>query len=206
MVQGIPDLYSLTLDQLAELERMGLKSSQNLFDEIKKSKNQDLSRLIYALGIRYIGERTAQILASYYKNLDAMIDTSQDELMQIPDVGPKVAESIIFFFNRPENQELIRKLKTAGLKFTQSQPTGGAKLSLEGKTFVLTGALSQLSRDQAQEMIRNMGVKVTSSLSSSIDYLIVGEAPGLKLQKAQQLGTPILNEQAFLQMIKLHKK
>ena len=206
LVQGIPDLYSLTLDQLAELERMGLKSSQNLLDEIKKSKNQDLSRLIYALGIRYIGERTAQILASYYKNLDAMIDTSQDELMQIPDVGPKVAESIIFFFSRTENQELIRKLKTAGLKFTQSQQTGGAKLSLEGKTFVLTGALSQLSRDQAQEMIRNMGGKVTSSLSSSIDYLIVGEAPGLKLQKAQQLGTPILNEQAFLQMIKLHKK
>lgn len=201
LVKEIPDLYSLELDQLVKLERMGLKSSQNLLDEIEKSKNQNLSRLIYALGIRFVGERTAQILASHYKSMDALTKTTQEELIEIQDVGPKVAESIIFFFGRPENIKLMQMLAEAGLNFYQDEKAGPTEVTLAGKTFVLTGTLSQLSRDQAKEKIADLGGKVTSTLSRKTDYLIVGEAPGSKLQKAQQLGIKILDEGEFLQLI-----
>lgn len=201
LITQIPDLYALELDRLAGLERMGEKSTQNLLDEIEKSKGQDLSRLIFALGIRYVGERTAQILASHYDHIDTLAAATLEELTQIEDVGPKVGESIVFFFSQPRNQQLIQKLKKAGLNFSSKAPHVQQDLPLKGQTFVLTGTLSRSTRDEAREMIERKGGRVTSSLSSKTDYLVVGSDPGSKLQKAQSIGVNIINEEDFHKLL-----
>jgi DNA ligase (NAD+) len=200
LVKNIPDLYSLRYDDLVDLERMGAKSSQNLLDEITKSKQRDLDRLVFSLGIRYVGERTAQALASAYDNLDSLAQASRDELIAIQDVGPKVADSIIFFFEQPENRALIDQLRTAGVNFSSSakkQSTG----VLEGQTFVLTGKLERFTRDEAASRIEELGGSVTSSVSAKTSYVIVGEEPGSKLAKAQKLGIPTLSEFEFVKLI-----
>lgn len=201
LVSEIPDLYRLQTHQLEELERMGQKSAKNLIDEINKSKQQDLARLIYALGIRYVGERTAQILASQYRHIDALAVAPLDELTQIQDVGPKVGESVVFFFRQPKNQDLIKKLKDAGLNLSASIVGVGDDLPLRDQTFVFTGTLTQFTRDEARATIEKKGGRVISSLSSKTDYLIVGSDPGSKLQKAQSLGTTILYEEDFLKLL-----
>jgi DNA ligase (NAD+) len=197
LVREIPDLYRLRLDQLENLERMGRKSSQNLLAEIEKSKANDLSRLIYALGIRYVGERTAQILATHYRSIDALGAATNEDLMEIEDVGPKVAESVVFFFAQPHNRELVEKLRDQGLNLTGQLTPAAQKQPLSGKTFVLTGALAGMSREQATELIENLGGKVTSSVSARTDYLIVGADPGSKLQKARKLGIALLSVEEF---------
>ena len=202
LVSKIPDLYSLKLENLMGLERMGKKSSQNLLDEIEKSKKIDLSRLIYALGIRYVGERTAQILSSHFKQLDNLTEASLEELTNIPDVGPKVGESIVFFFHQPENLELIKRLKEAGLNFYSKETGKGTEKTLSGKTFVLTGKLSNFTREEAKELIENLGGTVISSVSSKTNYVISGESPGSKLQRAQRLGITILDEKEFSKFIR----
>lgn len=203
LIHEIPDLYKLQPEELSNLERMGEKSSRNLLDEIEKSKQNDLPRLIFALGIRYVGERTAQVLADRFKELGALSRVSMEELVEVKDVGPKVAQSLVFFFQQPKNQELIQKLKDAGLNFNllqvQGNRTGG--LTLAGKTFVLTGALSGLTREEARSRIEARGGNVTSSLSAGTDYLVVGENPGSKLMKARKLGTAQLTEEEFLRLI-----
>ena len=202
LVEKIPDLYSLKYEDLVELERMGPKSSKNLLDEIEKTKQRNLTRLIYALGIRYVGERTAQALTAHFKSLDALINASIEELTQIEDVGPKVAESVVFFFDQPENQELISKLKKAGLNFSMKSEEREGEKSLEGQKFVLTGTLSSFSREEAKEIIEELGGTVTSSVSKNTYYVIAGESPGSKLQKAQELGIPTLDEKGFLKLVK----
>jgi len=202
LVKEIPDLYSLKLKDLDKLERMGRKSSINLLDEIIKSKNQGLFRVIFALGIRYVGENTARILASHYKSMKKLIESKPEELLAIKDIGPKVSESIIFFFKQPQNIKLIRKLAAAGLNFSSLESSTGKDTYLNGKLFVLTGSLSSMTREQAKEKIENLGGIVTSALSYKTNYLVAGSAPGSKLEKAQKLGTVTLGESELLDLIK----
>jgi DNA ligase (NAD+) len=200
-VHEIPDLYRLEPQELERLERMGHKSSQNLLDEIEKSRHNDLSRLIYALGIRYVGERTAQILAGHFRSMDALASATQEELEEIDDVGPKVGESVVFFFQEPRNLALIEKLRAAGLNLAvREAPVTGEGL-LQGKTFVLTGTLQNMRREQAKARIESLGGKVTTSVSSKTDYLLAGSDPGSKLRKARELGIALLSEEDFLELI-----
>ena len=202
IVKSIPDLYSLHLQDLENLERMGPKSSRNLLDEIERSKTNELFRLIFALGIRFVGERTAQILAKHFRNLESLFFVSGDTLKDINDVGPKVAESIVFFFRQPENRDLIDRLKLAGLNFLAKKEQGTFhKPVLEGRSFVLTGTLSALTRDSAKEKIESLGGRVVAAVSSKTDYVVVGEAAGSKREKAVKLGISLLNEEAFLKML-----
>lgn len=200
LIKNIPDIYRLEHEDLANLERMGPKSSQNVLDEIEKSKKRDLSRLIFAIGIRFVGERTSQILASHYKSLDRLSQTSYDDLIQIKDVGPKVGESVVFFFKQPENIELLRQLKKAGLTLTAEEEEIGEK-PLADQTFVLTGKLETLSRDKAAEIIEKMGGKVSSTVSRQTNYVIIGESPGSKLTRARELGIPTIDEKEFLKVL-----
>ncbi len=201
LVKSLPDLYSLKLEDLENLERMGLKSSQNLLDEIEKSKKRDLSRLIFALGIRYVGERTAQALASRFKDLTALSNATVEEFIQVEDVGPKVAESAVFFFNQPENIELMNKLKDAGLNLSYERQARSGELDLAGQTFVLTGTLSEFTREEASEIIESKGGTVTSYVSKKTTYIVVGESPGTKIEKAHKLGIPTLREKEFLKLV-----
>jgi DNA ligase (NAD+) len=200
IIKKIPDIYRLRHEDLANLERMGPKSSQNVLDEIEKSKKRDLARLIFALGIRFVGERMGQILASHYNSLDRLSQASYDDLIQVEGVGPKVAESLIFFFKQPENIELLQELKQAGLTFTLEEDEAAEK-PLAGQTFVLTGKLEALSREEAAEIIEKMGGKISSSVSKKTSCVIVGEAPGSKLAKAQELGIPTMDEEELLKII-----
>jgi len=201
LVKTIPDLYSLSYEKLVNLERMGPRSSSNLLDEIDRSKERDLSRLIYALGIRYVGERTAQAISSHFQDLDSLIGATADELTQIVDVGPKVAESIVFFFRQPENMDLIEKLRAAGVNFTSQSATAAKEGPLFGQSFVLTGKLAKFSREEARKEIEQRGGTVTSSVSRKTDYVVAGDDPGSKLEKARKLGVRILDEKSFLSLI-----
>ena len=200
-VKTLPDLYSLKLEDLETLERMGSKSSQNLLDEIEESKKAEIPRLIFALGIRYVGERTAQALASHFKDLKILSNATSEELVQVEDVGPKVAESVVFFFKQPENVELLNRLKEAGLRFSYTKKSKPGELPLAGQTFVLTGKLSELTREEATEAIENLGGSVTSSVSRKTTYVVMGESPGSKLEKAQRLGIPTLGEKEFSKLV-----
>ena len=201
LVKTLPDLYFLKQEDLEKLERMGSKSSQNLLDEIERSKKRDLPRLIFALGIRYAGERTAQALASRFKDLKTLSKASVEEFIQIEDVGPKVAESVVFFFNQPENIELMNKLREAGLNFSYEKQAKPGELPLAGQTFVLTGTLSKFTREEASEIIENQGGTVTSSVSKKTTYVVVGESPGSKIEKAHKLGIPTLGEKKFSKLV-----
>jgi DNA ligase (NAD+) len=201
LVQTIPDLYTLKYEELVDLERMGPKSSLNLLDEIERSKERDLPRLIYALGIRFVGERTAQAIASHFKDLDSLIKATADELIQIEDVGPKVAESIVFFFRQPENKILIDKLREVGVNFFSQTEAVSEEGPLSGQTFALTGKLTKFSREEARKEIEQRGGTVTSAVSRKTDYVIAGDDPGSKLEKAQKLGVRVLNETDFLELI-----
>ena len=200
LVRTMPDLCALRYEDLVKLERMGPKSSQNLLEEIAKSKQQDLDRLIYALGIRHVGERTAQALAKQYPDLGTLAKAPREELMAIPDVGPKVAESIAFFFAQPGNIELLRLLKSAGINFRSKIQRVEAGL-LAKKTFVLTGKLAGLTRDEAIRRIEELGGTVSASVSKKTSYVIAGEEPGSKLGKAKKLGVPVLSEEEFAKLI-----
>jgi DNA ligase (NAD+) len=201
LVQTIPDLYTLKFEDLVELERMGPKSSLNLLDEIERSKERDLARLIYALGIRFVGERTAQAIASVFRDLDSLIKATTDELIQIEDVGPKVAASIVFFFQQPEHKKLIDKLHEAGVHFFSQAESVSEEGPLSGQTFVLTGKLTKFSRGEARIEIEQRGGTVTSTVSRKTDYVIAGDDPGSKLEKAQKLGVSVLDERDFLALI-----
>ncbi len=203
LVQTIPDLYVLSYEDLVNLDRMGPKSSQNLLDEIEKSKGMDLDRLIYALGIRFVGERTAQAIASHFRDLDSLAKAPLEKLIQIEDVGPKVAESIVFFFRQPKNTALLDKLRKAGVNFFSRSKASSEEGPLSGQTFVLTGKLAQFSREKAKREIEQRGGTVTSTVSRKTDYVIAGAEPGSKLEKAQKLGVPVLDEEDFLALISL---
>ena len=199
LVGTIPDIYSLRFEDLVELERMGPKSAQNLLEEIEKSKQRDLAALLFALGIRHVGERLAQTLARHFRTLEALARAEREELTEVEDVGPTVAESIVFFFQQPENIALIRRVEKAGVNFRSRREQAG-KRPLEGKTFVISGTLAGFAREEAKELIEKRGGKVSSSVSRQTDFLVVGESPGSKLDRARELGIVILNEGDFLKL------
>jgi len=202
LVKDVADLYSLTVEQLANLERMAEKSATNVVTAIAGSKNRELWRLIHGLGILHVGEGAARKLADHFHDLDKLAAASIEELQQAEDVGPVMAESIHDFFQNPRNQAVIAKLKKAGVKMKESgvrsQKTEGPFV---GKTVVVTGTLSKLSRDEAKEALRKAGANVTDSVSKKTDYLIVGEDAGSKLDKARALGVKTLSEAEFEKML-----
>jgi DNA ligase (NAD+) len=202
IVGGVADVYNLTAEKLMSLERMGAKSAANILQNIERSKTNPLPRVLTALGIRFVGERTAIFLAEAFGSLDAIAEAGRDELQQAEEVGPKVAESIFQFFREPRNQELVRRLRAAGLEFTYAatRPKGGP---LQGMTFVVTGTLPNLSREEAKKLIERAGGKVTGAVSKRTSYLVAGEDPGSKLAKAQQLGVPVVGEEQLLALIRI---
>ena len=199
MVKDVADLYKLTKTQLLSLERMGDRSAENVLREIEHSKKLPLERVIYGLGIRFVGERTAQFLAEHFGSIDDLMNASEEELKEVGEVGPAVAKSIIEFFAEPRNRELVRELRAAGLKMSGEKKERGAKLA--GKTFVLTGELENYSREQARKMIEDAGGKVTGTVSKKTDYVIAGSGAGSKLNKAKELGISVINEDQLKNLI-----
>src|SRR5579872_3325369 len=193
IVKSVADLYGLTAEELAALERMGKKSAANLVRNIENSKKNPLPRVLTALGIRFVGERTAVFLAEAFGSMDHIAGASDEELQEAEEVGPKVAEAIVEFFKEPRNRELVERLRAAGLqfKYQSTRPKAGP---LKGLTFVLTGTLPHLSREDAKKMIESAGGKVSSAVSKKTNYVVAGEDAGSKLSKAQELGIRVLNE------------
>ena len=199
------DDRKINVASLAELERMAEKSAGNLMAAIDASRDISLARFLYALGIREVGEATAQNLADHFGTLAAVRDASQDAgaLQEVPDIGPVVAEHIAKFFQQDHNNEIIQQLLDVGkLRLQENQGNAGqGSDALAGKTFVVTGTLSSMTRDEAKDRIRLLGGKVTGSVSGKTDYLVFGESPGSKLTKAEKLGVETLDEDAFLQLV-----
>jgi DNA ligase (NAD+) len=193
LVKNVADLYKLTKDDLLQLERMGEKSAENVLEEIAASKKLPLERVIYGLGIRFVGERTAQFLAEHFGSLDAVMKASAEELEEVNEVGPRIAESIVEFFGDEHNRKLVGDLRKAGLTFTGQKKEKGTKLA--GKTFVLTGTLSRHTRDEAKKMIEDAGGRVSGSVSKKTDYVVAGSDAGSKLDKARELGVSVVGEE-----------
>jgi len=202
LVKDVADLYSLKLETVAELDRMAEKSAQNLLEEIEASKKNSLSRLIYALGIQFVGERTGQLLAEQFSSLQEFAEATEEQLIEVPEVGPKVASSIVEFFSEAANRQLVKKLEKAGVR-----PTAEKRLvksdKLAGKSFVFTGGLANRSREEAGEIVRQHGGQVVNSVSKKTSYVVVGSDPGSKYDKAKELGAPILDEAGFEKLIGL---
>jgi DNA ligase (NAD+) len=200
LVASVADIYQLKLEQLVDLERMAKKSSEKLLKNIDASRRQPLPRVLNALGIRFVGERTAELLAETFGSLDRIAGASQEELTAAEEVGPKVAESIWRFFREPRNQELVERLRQAGLRFEHAitRKKGGP---LEGLTFVLTGTLPSMTREEAKARIEAAGGKVTGSVSKATSYVVAGEAAGSKLDKARALGIPVIDQARLEEML-----
>jgi len=196
LVKDFADLYELKLDEVAALDRMAEKSAQNLLDEISASKKNSLARLIYALGMRFVGERTGQLLAEHFASLPKLAEATVEELEEVPEVGPKVAQSIADFFSEAANKKLIQRLKDEGLKMTEKR-AAPEDTRFAGMTFVFTGALVRRSRDEAGAEVTKHGGKVASSVSKLTNYVVVGADPGSKFDKARSLGVATLNEEEF---------
>ena len=201
LVQNVADLYSLSLEDLLTLDKTGKKKATNLLEAIEASKSRPLSRLLHALGIRFVGGKTARIVAERFRDIDVIAALSEQSLMQVPEIGAKIAASLVSFFEEPENLETIEKLKAAGVN-TKEVVVTGAEGPLSNKTLVLTGSLESLTRNEATELIERHGGRVSSSVSRKTDYVVAGTDPGSKLDKARQLGIPILTESEFLELIK----
>ena len=200
LVHGIADIYKLTSEQLIELERMGQKSASKVIQNIDKSRSQPLARVLNGLGIPFVGERTGQLLAGHFGDLDAIANATTEMLQEVDEVGPKVAESIRQFFGEKRNRELLEQLRAAGLQFTG--PKQWKKQGpLTGKVFVITGTLPTLKREEAKEKIEQAGGKVAGSVSSKTNYLLAGEEAGSKLDKARDLNVPILDEAGLFAML-----
>ena len=202
IVKTPADLYKLGLLAMANLERMAEKSATNILAAIEKSKTTTLARFIFALGIRNVGEATAKDLARHFGNLDTLMAADIDGLQQVPDVGPVVAASIARFFAEPHNIEVIEQLRAAGMTWPEGAPSVVASSPIAGKTFVLTGALPTLTRDEAKDMIEALGGKVAGSVSKKTDYVVAGAEAGSKLDKAQALGVSILDEKQFRELVR----
>jgi len=202
LVKDVADLYSLKLDQVADLERMAEKSAQNLLDEITASKKQPLSRLIYALGMRFVGERTGQLLAENFGSLEELEEAKPEDLEKVTEVGPKVSESIVEFFSEPANRKLIKKLHAAGVRPTAEKREIKSQ-KFAGQSFVFTGALEHRSREEVGELVLQHGGKISGSVSKKTDYVVVGADPGSKYDKAKELGVTVLTESEFEKLIGL---
>lgn len=199
LIKSPADIYYLTLDEMMSLWQKGKLAANKLIAAIEASKKQDVSKLIFALGIRQVGAKTAKSLAATFGSLDALMSATVDELTALPDIGEVTAVSIADWFAQPQSKIMIEKLRQAGVNFESTRIVKDAKLA--GMTFVLTGALSKFTREEATEKIELLGGKASGSVSNKTSYVIVGENAGSKERKARELGIPILTEDAFLEMI-----
>jgi DNA ligase (NAD+) len=202
LVKDVADLYSLKLEQVAGLERMAEKSAQNLLDELAASRKNSLSRLIFALGIRFVGERTGQLLAARFSSLEECAAAKEEQLVEVSEVGPKVAASIAEFFSESANRQLIKKLHKASVHPTAEKREVKSD-KFVGKNFVFTGGLLNRSREEAGELVQQHGGKISGSVSKKTDYVVVGTDPGSKYDKAKELGVPVLTEPEFEKLLGL---
>ena len=201
LIKTLPDLYKLGLAALAGLERMAEKSAQNVLDALNKRRETTLPRLLFGLGIRHVGEATAKDLARHFGGLDRIMDASVDELLQVNDVGPVVAQSIRTFFEQPHNREVVEQLRAAGVHWPENEGEHNTPQPLLGKTFVLTGSFPTLKREDAKAMLEAAGAKVAGSVSKKTDYVVAGEEAGSKLDKARELGVAVIDEAAMLALL-----
>lgn len=201
LIKDIADIYALKAEDIANLSGMGQKSAQNYINAIEQSKQAGLARLLYALGIRYVGKGTARALAENFGDIQALINADYDDILQTDDVGEVIAVSVKDYFSQPKNIEIIDRLKASGVKMTEEKHETNTQTLISGKTFVLTGTLPTYSRKQASDLIEQAGGKVTSSVTKNTDYVLCGEAPGSKRDKAQKLGIAIIDEDEFNRMI-----
>jgi DNA ligase (NAD+) len=204
LVNSVADLYSLSHEQLADLDRMGSKSADNLLRALSDGRTTTLERFIYALGIRDVGEATARTLAKHFKSLELMKLATIEELETLPDIGPIVAHNIHSFFQQSHNLEIIQRLLDAGIHWDSIDDEDN--LIFDGLSFVLTGSLQTMSRDEAKQKLISLGAKVSGSVSKKTNYVVFGENPGSKYEKAVELGVETITEQAFLEMIGLDNR
>jgi DNA ligase (NAD+) len=201
VVKTLPDLYKLGLTALISLERMAEKSAQNIIDALEKSKKTTLSRFLFGLGIRHVGEATAKDLARHFGQLDRIMDATVEQLLEVNDVGPVVAQSLRTFFDQLHNREVVEQLRACGVHWEESEPAARSSQSLAGKTFVLTGTFPTMGRDQAKDLLEAAGAKVAGSVSKKTDYVVAGAEAGSKLTKAQELGVTVLDEAGMLALL-----
>jgi DNA ligase (NAD+) len=201
VVNTLPDLYRLGLTALAALERMAEKSAQNIVDALEQSKQTTLPRFLFGLGIRHVGEATAKALARHFGKLDTIMDASEEQLLQVADIGPVVAQSIHTFFAQPHNREVVAQLRACGVTWEEGEPAPVESLPLAGKTFVLTGTLPTMSREDAKAMLEAAGAKVAGSVSKKTDYVVAGAEAGSKLDKARELGVAVLDEAQMKELL-----
>jgi DNA ligase (NAD+) len=202
LVKDVADLYYLSSEQLLGLERMAEKSASNVLTSIERSKSRPLAQVIFALGILHVGEEMSQLLVAHFGSIDRLARATYDELVSIPAIGPKIAESIVAFFRQQENRRIIDKLRKAGVKLEEEAPPAKpAKLPLVGLEFVISGRLQSFTRQQAEAKIKELGGLVGSSITKKTSYLVVGADPGSKLSRAQELGTKLLSEGEFLHLL-----
>jgi len=200
MVRDFADLYHLEVERLASLDRLAKKSATNLYEAIQGSKGRGLARLLYALGIRHVGEHVASLFARHYGSMEKVLMGTEEELASIYGIGPRIAAAVAEFLAQKENQRVIERLQAVGVKMTEVAAPR-VKKSLAGKTFVLTGTLQEFTRDEAKATIRRLGGRVTSSVGKKTDCVIVGTDPGSKYDDARRLGIPILDEASFKKLI-----
>jgi DNA ligase (NAD+) len=201
VIKTLPDLYRLGLNALASLDRMADKSAQNVLAALEKSKHTTLPRFLFGLGIRHVGEATAKDLARHFGKLDAIMEAGEEQLLEVPDVGPVVAQSIHLFFQQPHNREVVEQLRACGVTWEEGEPAARAPKPLAGKTVVLTGTLPTLTRDDAKDMLEAAGAKVAGSVSKKTDYVVAGAEAGSKLDKARELGVAVLDEQGLKDLL-----
>jgi len=199
LVRDFADLYRLAVAQLAELERLAEKSATNLVNAITGSRTRGLARVLYALGIRFVGERAAGLLAEHFGAIDRVAAATIEEVSEIHGIGPRIAESVRLFFDQPANQKAVEHLREVGVVLEESTRPVGPR-ALAGKTFVLTGALDQMSRDEAKARIARLGGRVSSTVSRKTDYVVAGAEAGSKLEDAKRLGVKVLDEAEFLDL------
>jgi DNA ligase (NAD+) len=204
LVRTLADLYKLGFSHLASLDRMAEKSANNLLSSLEKSKTTTLPRFLFGLGIRHVGEATAKDLAKHFGSIDAIINATTDQLLQVRDVGPVVANSLRTFFDQAHNREVVEQLRACGLHWSEGASMAGAPMPLAGHTYVLTGTLPTLSRDQAKDMLEGLGAKVAGSVSQKTTAVVAGTEAGSKLEKAQALGITILDESDLLALVASH--
>ena len=203
LVKDIADLYSLKdrRDELIVLEKLGEKSTDKILAAIEKSQKRPLGRIIFALGIRHVGSETAEILADEFRTIDALAQATADELEEIPTIGPRIAESIIAFFQQDDNQDILRRLQNAGVFPDAPATTKPSGLLLSGKEFVVTGKLESFSRQEAEGKIKELGGATKGNVTRNTDYVVAGTDPGSKRDRAVELGIPVINEKKFLEML-----
>jgi DNA ligase (NAD+) len=202
LLTDVASIYALTADSLAQLERWGEKSASNLIAEIEQSRESDLSRLLFALGIRHVGEKAAGTLARRFGSLDAILEATEDDLRGVEDVGPNTAAAVVAWFSHPRHRELVERLRSHGVNFRSKELRPAADGALAGKTVVITGSLPGVTRDEAARRLEAAGARIAGSVSKKTDYVLAGEAAGSKLEKAKSLGVETVSWERMLELLK----